>query len=394
MNQETTPQDRFRSRLFDTGLVLVLAFGGLSEMFVRTSSELGGREADLAEAALTLGVVLPLLWRRRWPIQAMAVSGFFYFALVLSGYSTSSGVDSAQLVAIYSVGAYGVRPVAGVARWVAGAVIAGAVMWAHSLGYVTYPQFAVMMTTWTGAAVLGETVYVRRRYQIALEERARMAESERDERARLAVQDERARISRELHDVWAHTLSLVVVQAGAAQEVLDDSPELARESLVRIQQAGRQALAEIRRLISSDEAGAGFDRAPAPGIEGIGPLVDEFRESGLPVNLKLEGELADLPDDVGLSTYRIVQQALTNTLSHGGPGVSADVSVRMTSGNLVIHVADDGLGAAASVDPDRQGRGVIGMRERVAVFGGEFKAGPRAEGGFEVKAVIPIGANP
>jgi len=391
MSEEATPQGRFRSRMFDIGLVALLAIAAVSETFVSTGRPPSSRDADALEVILAVACVLPLLGRRRWPIQAMVATGVIYFVLVLSGYGSSSGMDSAQLIAVYSVGAYASRPAATVARWAVGIAIAGAVLWAHQLGYVPYAQFIAMMATWTGAAVLGETIYVRRRYQIALEERARLAESERDERARLAVQDERARIARELHDVWAHTLSLVVVQAGAAQEVLDDSPEQARESLVRIQQASRQALAEVRRLIGSDEGKTGFDRNPAPGMSDVEQLVDQFREAGLPVELTVVGSLAALPDDVGLSGYRIIQQALTNTLSHGGAGVSATVRIERTDERLDIEVTDDGLGAAALVDSDHDGRGVIGMRERVAVFGGRFRAEARHEGGFTVQASIPVG---
>ena len=389
----TTPRAQRRSRMFDIGLVILLGVGGLLEIFLGPPAEGSHRDPDLVEAVLTVSVVLPLLWRRRWPIQAMVISGVFYFAWVFVGYLTSSGTDSAQLIAVYSVGAFGPRPAATVARWATGVAIAAAVLWAHELGEVTYTQFVLMMTTWTGAAFLGETMYVRRRYQASLEERARLAEAERDERARLAVQDERARISRELHDVWAHTLALVVVQAGAAEEVLDESPEEARRALIRIQEAGRQALAEIRRLIGSDAAISAASRTPAPRLIDIRRLVDDLGEAGMAVELSITGPIDALPADVGLSAYRIVQQALTNTLTHGGPGATASVDVRWAEGELVIDVSDDGLGAASPRDLDHQGRGLIGMRERVAVFGGDLEAGPRPEGGFRVHARIPMEAS-
>jgi signal transduction histidine kinase len=238
--------------------------------------------------------------------------------------------------------------------------------------------------------VIGDTVYTRRRYQEALEERARALEIERDQSARLAAQEERARISRELHDVWAHTLTTVVVQAGAAEEVLDSSPEDARRALGRIQHASRQALAEVRRVIASDPDAPSERRPPAPGVSSLPDLAEELGRSGVPVELSLSGALDDLPKDVGLSAYRIVQQALTNTLAHGGPGVSARVDVRRENGALLIDVVDDGLGAKAVSDPSRRGHGLIGMRERVALFGGELQAGPRPEGGFAVHARIPL----
>jgi signal transduction histidine kinase len=148
----------------------------------------------------------------------------------------------------------------------------------------------------------------------------------------------------------------------------------------------------VRRLISSDEGKTGFDRNPAPGIRDLESLVEQFREAGLSVECTIVGSLEGLPDDVGLCAYRIVQQALTNTLSHGGTGVSATVQLDRTDDRLNIEVVDDGLGAAALVDPDHHGRGVIGMRERVAVFGGQFRAEPRDRGGFKVAASIPVGA--
>lgn len=237
-------------------------------------------------------------------------------------------------------------------------------------------------------------MYIRRRYQEALEERARQLEADQEERARLAIQEERARISREFHDIWAHTLSLVAVQAGAADEVFDESPELARQALSRIQQAARRALAEVRRLIASDTTETSPPHLdPVPGLGDLDRLVEELGRAGVPVALSITGPIDDLPEDVGLSAYRIVQQALTNTLSHGGPGVTARVDVRKANGELLIDVVDNGQGLPARPDPARRGRGLIGMRERAMLFGGDLVAGPRPEGGFAVHARIPMGTD-
>ncbi|HZD17630.1 MAG TPA: sensor histidine kinase [Actinomycetota bacterium] len=376
---------------FDVALVALLIF--IAVVTRRASSFDGGAvpdEPDVLSMVLAVAMVLPLLWRRAFPIQALAVAHVVYFARLFLGYSPDGASNTTVLFAIYSVGAYAPRPTGLVAGVVAGVLVAAGLAISAALDQFTLGTVAVMSVSWIAVAVIGDTVYTRRRYQEALEERARALELERDQRARLAVQEERARISRELHDVWAHTLTTVVVQAGAAEEVLDSSPEAARTALGRIQHAGRQALAEVRRLIASDPNAPSERRPPAPGLSSLPDLAEELGRSGVPVQLSLATSLDDLPPDVGLSAYRIVQQALTNTLTHGGPGVTARVDVRREDRSLLIDVVDDGLGASVAPDPSRRGRGLIGMRERVALFGGELEAGPRPEGGFAVHARIPL----
>ncbi len=376
---------------FDLALVALLM---VVAVFTQDTSNLDGgavpRQPDALAMVLSIAMILPLLWRRRFAIQALTVATIIYFVRLFLGYSPDGSANTAMLIAIYSVGAYASRPAGDVARVLAGVLVAAGLAVAVAVDLFTVRTVAVMFATWIAAAFIGDTVYTRRRYQAALEERARALEVERDQSARLAAQEERARISRELHDVWAHTLTTVVVQASAAEEVLDSSPEDARMALTRIQHAGRQALAEVRRLMASDPDAPSERRPPAPGLSSLPDLVEELGRSGVPVELSLEGSLDGLPTDVGLAAYRIVQQALTNTLSHGGPGVSARVDVRREDGSLLIDVVDDGLGAKAASDDAHRGRGLIGMRERVALFGGELKAGPRPEGGFAVHARIPL----
>ena len=382
----------FRPPWFDVGLVVVLVIVGLVDQAVSSADASFPNEPDLLAAIGTVLIVLPLLWRRRFPIIVMAVVTLGYFARLFLGYEPDGAATNAALIAVYSVGAYAERPDALVAMVVGALAVAGGLAWAVSLDYYPLSTVAVMVAFWIASAFLGETVSTRRRYQTALEERARSLEAQRDERARLAVREERARISREFHDVWAHTLTSVVVQAGAAEEVLDESPEAARKALVSIQRASRQALAEVRRLIASDSDGSPERRAPTPGLANLPDLVEELGRSGVPVDLSVTGSLDDLPGDIGLSAYRIVQQALTNTLSHGGAGVTARVHVRPANGDLLIDVIDDGHLTPPAGEPVRRGRGLIGMRERVALFGGDLLAGPRPEGGFGVHARIPIEA--
>jgi signal transduction histidine kinase len=385
---------RFRPPLFDVGLVGALLVIGLIELSLQPRTVTGTfpREPDAGSAFLLLGLVLPLLWRRRWPVHVLVGSLVAYFVMLFSGSPPVEAVNVAEFVAVYSVGVYAARPAADVARVAAGLGVLAGLAWSHVLGRFSVGEITVMVLTWIGFAILGETVHARRRYQALLEERARRLEVERDERARLATQEERTRIAREFHDIWAHSLSVVVVQAAAAQEVFDDSPEEARAALGRIQQAARKALGEVRRLIGTDAELPGAERlAPAPGLRDLDRLVEELGSAGVPVDLSVSGALDDVPSDVGLSAYRIVQQALTNTLSHGGRGVTARVDVRRLEGELVIDVVDDGRGGAAP-DPERRGRGVLGMRERAALFGGDVEAGPRAEGGYAVHARIPLRA--
>jgi signal transduction histidine kinase len=201
------------------------------------------------------------------------------------------------------------------------------------------------------------------------------------------VAEERARIARELHDVVAHSISVMVVQAGAERRALRDDRAETREVLETIETTGRQTLAEMRRLLgmlrrSDDE----IELAPQPGMEHVDALVDQVREAGLPVTLDVEGRRVPLPAGVDLSAYRIVQEALTNALKHAGPA-SARVTVRYGDGELELDIVDDGAGA---VNGNGGGHGLIGMRERVTMFGGDLDAGARREGGYAVRARLPI----
>ncbi|MEU3623502.1 two-component sensor histidine kinase [Amycolatopsis coloradensis] len=218
-----------------------------------------------------------------------------------------------------------------------------------------------------------------------LEQRAADLERERDIQAALAVVAERGRISRELHDVVAHALSVVVLQAQGAQAELDRRPERAREALDAIVGTGRTALSEIRRLLGA----LGQDTPewePQPGAERLPRLAADVRSAGIPVEFVVEGEPRPLSSTVDLAAYRIVQEALTNVLKHAGPDASATIVMRYEPDELVIEVTDDGIAAAA---PSGTGHGLEGMRERVNVLGGTFDAGPRPERGFAVRATLP-----
>jgi signal transduction histidine kinase len=239
------------------------------------------------------------------------------------------------------------------------------------------------------AWVLGAYMRTRRLYVEQLRERAERAEREHEERAAAAVASERARIARELHDVVAHSMSVIVVQAEAADEMLDRaSPDRARAPLSKIQETGRAALTDMRRMLGVlREAGSEPALAPQPGIANLELLVAKVREAGLPVEVTVEGAAAPLPPAIDLSAFRIVQEALTNTLKYAGPA-RARVSVRYAPGALELEVADDG--ASPPSDGSAGGHGLVGMRERVALFGGHLDAGPAPDGGFVVRARLPL----
>jgi signal transduction histidine kinase len=241
--------------------------------------------------------------------------------------------------------------------------------------------FAIL---WTIAFALS------RKFQEADEakKRASRAEREREERARTAVTEERARIARELHDVVGHSVSVMTVQASAVRRLLRPDQEREREALLIVEQTGREALAEMRRMVGvlrrPEEAPA---LAPQPSLEHLDKLVEQAREAGLPVELRIEGDPLPLPAGLDLTAYRLVQEGLTNALKHAR-AQHAEVLVHYSDGHVELTVSDDGRGAG---DRDGGGHGLVGMRERVTVYGGELEAGPRPEGGYRLRARLPVG---
>jgi signal transduction histidine kinase len=244
------------------------------------------------------------------------------------------------------------------------------------------------------AWLLGDSVRWRRGYYDALEERAERLERERDALAQVAVATERARIAREMHDVVAHHVSVMVVQADGAAFALDDSPDKARQAMSAISRTGRQALNEMRRLLgvlrTADIGPALLE--PMPGVGELGDLVTQTEAGGIPVCVSVEGVPRPLDGGADLAAYRIVQESLTNVRKHGGPGVSVDITLRFCEEWLTIRVNDDGRGAACVTAPAGDGHGLAGMRERVELYGGTVAAGPRQGGGFQVLARLPLRA--
>ncbi|MFD5031706.1 sensor histidine kinase [Streptomyces sp. NPDC058220] len=309
--------------------------------------------------------------------------------------------DFAMLVVIYTVAAQGGPRWASMLGLVGGLLAApiSQVRW-HVEGAGTAGRIfftAVMSVPFVLAWVLGDSMRTRRAYFDQLEERATRLEKEREAQAKVAVAAERARIARELHDVVAHNVSVMVVQADGAAYVLDAAPDQAKQALETISSTGRQALAEMRRLLGvlrTGDAKETGEYVPQPDVDQIEDLVEQVRRAGITVDFKIEGTPRSLPSGVELTAYRIVQEALTNSRKHGGPDVGASVRLVYFDDGLGLLVEDDGRGAAHELyedgGADGRGHGLIGMRERVGMVGGTLDAGPRPGGGFRISALLPL----
>jgi signal transduction histidine kinase len=303
------------------------------------------------------------------------------------GYQSANGPLGA-LIALYTVAAHCDRRRSRIA--LAGAaggllIVMITARWDVNIGNIT-SNVVVFGTAW----LIGENVRGRRAFVAGLQERAELAEATRLEEARRAVAEERTRIARELHDVVAHSMSVMIVQAGAARQVLGRDPAMATEALQSIEATGREAMTEMRRLLGVlREEGDAPDLLPQPTVKDLHALLEPCVEAGLAVTVEVEGEARDLPPGVDLSAYRIVQEALTNARKHAGPA-SATVRLRYAADALDVEVTDDGRGASGGSATESGGHGLIGMRERVELFGGDLEAGPRIGGGFAVRAHLPL----
>ncbi|MGW5051795.1 sensor histidine kinase [Actinokineospora sp. NPDC004072] len=249
------------------------------------------------------------------------------------------------------------------------------------------------------AAVLAVRLgQARRAFAAAMGERGWLLERERESAARAAVDAERARIARELHDIVSHNVSVMLVQAGAARRVLAAEPEQAATALLAVEAAGRDTMTELRHLLGvlapPADGSEPADLSPQPGLAGLGPLVDRIAFAGLPVEVRVSGEPRPLPSGVDLTAYRIIQEALTNALKHGDGATRAEVLVRYSDSSLRVEVLNTGpsalTGGGAARPESDEGRGLLGLRQRVRVFGGDLDARRRLGGGFRVRARIPL----
>ena len=347
------------------------------------------RDPNLGGFLLALLASAPVFWRRQAPLTVLALAGTGAALYEMFGFATSTA-PFGLLVALYTVGAHCERRPSRIAAAITGAALLVVLLtarWEVNAANVA-SNFIIFGTVW----LIGDNLQTRRAYVASLQERAEQAEATRVAEAERAVAEERARIARELHDVVAHSMSVMVVQAGAARRVLDANPAQAADALQTIEATGRDALAEMRRLLGvlrDDRSSASL--APQPSLRELPSLISQVSEAGLAVTLATEGAPRELPAAVGLSAYRIVQEALTNALKHAGPAASAVITVRYRDSEVEVEVADDGRGAsAAAIGNGSSGHGLLGMRERAGLFGGELTAGPRAGGGFVVRARLPV----
>ncbi|MER6911066.1 sensor histidine kinase [Streptomyces sp. NPDC000594] len=349
--------------------------------------------------SLGFGVVIAL--RRRMPERMLLLTLVLGLVQLVAGIQMYPG-DFAMLVIIYTVAAHDTPRWARRLALVAGAAAApiSQMAWPppDDLG-VTAQIFLmiILIVPFVLAWVLGDSIRTRRAYFAQLEERALQLEKEREAQAKVAVAAERARIARELHDVVAHNVSVMVVQADGAAYVLEVAPDQAKQALETISSTGRQALAEMRRLLGVLRTGdgpEGGEYVPQPDVQQIEDLVEQVRKAGTMVDFRVEGTPRPLPSGVELTAYRIVQEALTNTRKHGGPQVGASVRLVYFDDGLGLLVEDDGRGSAHELyedgGADGKGHGLIGMRERVGMVGGTLDAGPRPGGGFRISALLPL----
>jgi signal transduction histidine kinase len=349
-----------------------------------------GLRVDALGYGLLVVQTLPVAVRRRNPMRVLFVTGLAITLYSLLRYPDALGWTGV-FVSFYTVAANEPRRRAVRAALVTAAGIFVSLVALESFNSLpNWPQNITFTYLLFGVAwLIGDNLRVRRAYTRQLEERAAELEKTREDEAVRAVSEERSRIARELHDVVAHYVSVMVVQSAGARRIIEKDPRSAQVALEAVEAAGRTALAEMRRMLEvlrADDPGMG----PQPGLDELETLIGHVRDAGLPVELRTEGTTCCLPAGMDLAAYRIVQEALTNTVKHGGKA-RASVTVRFLTDTLEIEVVDDGRGAAAPlISGTGGGHGLIGMHERVALFGGTLQVGPVLTGGYRVFARMPI----
>ncbi len=377
--------------LVDALLAFALAATAQYEIWADPLFDDGIPGPRLANAVLLLLITVPLAWRRRAPTAVFAIvlaSIGLQIALIDDTRSDQPPFQHwiALLVVFYSLGAHAERRRALIVGALGGAAVFVGDLADLLLGEAgvedTLPAWFMLAAAYgVGFALRGQRIQSN-----LLAHRAERLEREREQKARLAVAEERVRIARELHDIVAHAISVIVVQAQAGERVLEGEQASAREALGSIETTGRQALVEMRRLLGIlRKEDRELALAPRPSLAYLDVLAEGVREAGLPVELHFEGEVKQLPPGVDLSAYRIVQEALTNSLKHAGPA-SAQVVVRYRPGEVEIEISDDGRGA---VDGRVGGHGLVGMRERAALVGGTVESGSNGGRGYTVRARLP-----
>jgi Signal transduction histidine kinase len=374
-----------------TDVVLALCLAVFAQFDLRfnldNSTHYGSGFATASVVALA---TVALVWCRRRPLATLcvvvaAIAGPELFTLLTV---TLWGHFVPLLISVYAVARWCDGRSAAIGLLLAFAAITVLMLRVPSVSTADNVPFAVVPIS--AAFLAGRVLQHRQRRHHDLAVHASRLEADRDAQISAAVADERARIARELHDIVAHCVSVMVVQAGASEDLLDREPERAREPLRAVQETGQQAVAELGRMLGLLRGtGAGTDPlclAPQPGTAQLPELAERMSTLGLPVQLAVSGELRPLPPGVELSAYRIVQEALTNTLKHGGSGATARVELRYLPRTLEVEITDDGHRTSAA----GAGHGLIGMTERATIYGGTIEAGARPEGGFRVHITLPL----
>ncbi|MBM9622010.1 sensor histidine kinase [Streptomyces zhihengii] len=377
---------------FDGGLAVAVLVCMVAGSFADPNGphgpEFGTRTPEVRSALLMVVAAGALVYRRREPMAVLAVTGGLSVVELVAG-DPAAPVSMSAVIALYTVAARTDRPTTWRVGLLTMAALTGAAMSFGSLPW--YAQENLGLVAWTGmAAAAGDAVRSRRAFVDAIRERAERAERTREEEAGRRVAEERLRIARDLHDVVAHHIALVNVQAGVAAHVMDKRPDQAKEALAHVREASRSALNELRATVGllRQSGDPEAPTEPAPGLGVLAELVTTFRQSGLTVEVARADEGVTPPAAVDLAAYRIIQESLTNVRKHAGADARAEVSVVRVGSTLEVTVLDNG--AAGPAPAEGGGHGLIGMRERVAALGGALTAGPRYGGGFRVQAILPL----
>jgi signal transduction histidine kinase len=353
-------------------------------------AEFFSRASDGLQLFLIALMTVPLVLRRVYPTPV--------FFVILTAWVVERALDYPEtlawtglVIAFYTIGAELSRR----SSLRIGGITALFILGGTGIGVVTLESVrgvslvTTMIVTVTPLLV-GREIHEQRRRVKELRERAERAERDREEKAYRAVADERTRIARELHDVVAHQMTVMTLQADGARRIADGSDPRVVQALETISDAGHSALTEMRRMVGLLRAPEETSETePLPRLAEVEQLVEKVRAAGVSVDLEVEGDVRPLADGTELSAYRIVQESLTNSVRHGGPDVTAKVAISYSEDHLDLLILDDGRGASAE-SGDEVGHGIVGMRERITVLGGEFSAGPKTGGGYQVHAIIPI----
>ncbi len=371
--------------------VLFFTFFLVLDLRIEPAPDSGFEQENTIGVLLALAQVLPLLFLRKAPLATLMVIFVAFVAHSALDHQVLWVAEFSTLIGLYQVtSATDDRQ-----SLFAGVVCFGVIVTVFAIIREDLDSAIALTLLFAAVWIVGNVVRSRRgRLQIAEQTVAELSEDQA-RATREAVQDERARITRELHDVLGHTLNLVVIQAGAAQRVFEASPGKALDALMSIETTSRQALSDVDRMLGilrdpDDTTAAGPSLEARPSMSRLGSLVDELRSTGQPVDLVVSGVPARLAPSIDLSAYRVVQEALTNVMTHAA-GAKARVEVEYSEDLLAVTVTNDGSGVDKATGRTSGGRGIVGMRERTALFGGEFQAARTDDGGWRVHATFPIG---